>query len=75
MRENFNIIKDSVSASGIKLGDYVKSGQIIGRYGKTGYLTYPHVHVAVNVLKGFKETERIDISSRFKGKNGKLIRL
>lgn len=70
-----HLIKNSVSASGIKLGDYVKAGQIVGRYGRTGYLTYPHVHVSVNVLKGFGETERIDISGGFKGKNGKLIRL
>ena len=36
----------------VKVGDYVKKGQIIGASGNTGYTAFPHLHFQVNDHSG-----------------------
>ena len=71
---NYGHLKQgSVSKFGIKLGDVVKEGQVLGEYGMTGFTGSPHLHAEVYVPKGFSEWERIQISNRFKGRDERPI--
>ena len=55
----------------VNVGDKVKTGDLIGLSGNTGYTSGPHLHVQVVLQKGFSETDLIPI--RFKGIDGALV--
>jgi len=42
-----HLLKNSVKKLGLKVGDQVKEGQLIGRVGKTGWTDRDHLHVIV----------------------------
>lgn len=51
--EYCHLAKGSVRAHGIKVGDFVKCGQVIGKTGKTGWTDRDHLHFIV-----FRDDER-----------------
>ena len=66
--------KDSVTRAGIKLGDEVKEGRILGRYGMTGYTSCPHLEVYVGLYKGFSGGfTPVSIKDKFKGRDENLL--
>jgi len=50
----------------VKVGDYVKQGDVIGASGNTGYTAFPHLHFQVNDKNGKQ------ILTRFNTKNGSI---
>ena len=50
----------------VKVGDYVKQGDLIGASGNTGYTAFPHLHFQVNDKHGKQ------ILTRFSTKNGNI---
>lgn len=63
----------SATEAGIKEGDQIKTGQVIGNYGLTGKTDGPHLHVQVDLPKGLQDEEYISIAGRFQGQNGAPI--
>lgn len=57
----------------VKIGQKVKASDLIGLSGFTGLANKPHLHVQVDVLKGFSPTDLISIN--FKGPKGKAFKV
>lgn len=50
--EMLHLEQGSVSSLGLKAGDWVKRGQLIGRTGNSGWMTAPHLHFLAYLLDG-----------------------
>src|SRR3989338_9132837 len=52
----------------VKVGQKIKAGELIGFSGNTGRSTSPHLHVQIDVPKGFNNSDLFPI--KFQGSNG-----
>lgn len=61
------------NGTAVKLGQKVKAGELIGFSGNTGKSNAPHLHLQVDVPKGFSDGDLISI--RFQGAKGEPFKV
>lgn len=61
-------------AKGLKVGDKVRQGQLIGYVGSTGRSTGPHLHLAIRTNKGFIDPLSVKSTRGAQLQKGALVR-